>query len=347
MTFSKERFVIYRLFRLATSNLSLSRKVELVPWVCRASPKKNNQETKEEYYSRVRLVPDKICWADVYGLGVFMENANDISVELVHVYKDLLLIFRERRGRWTNNHLVMNNLILKSKGVRLSEIGIRHVIKDNKWLENSTHYLFVFALRCWRADYPLAYNNNSFTSFFNYSLKYYNELSWIGDICPDKLVLPIIDSPIKNELIKFENIIIYTCDKFMFKISLNNDNSRHGHVDGGSFTLHSPLINIVDRGIDDLGNSLLKKSDQHTFSTDNFDNINIEEGNIYIKNKFYSIRIDMLLNEWTIDVRDKTVFNIARELGSETYFTAYGLRRQFDPLIVRSLSLGETGLKVN
>jgi hypothetical protein len=262
--------------------------------VFQLSPKLNPELTKEENFAFHRglkinnvekLNELKIVWQDIYGLGVRIEKLLLIncSKEILLVYGYLLYIFRENRGRYTNNHLLMNILILLRLKEHLNEIfniqfnndelkfSIDSCWDGEHFLEESSYYLFLLG---WRFS---QLNKNPFITdlrvcnsilFYNSLLRLHNSISWIGDISPDPINIEYGDRDfnenVKLKAFNFGFMIYVQSQYFKFKISTSNISKRHGHEDFGQVVLHSENLKILDKGIDDLSNNYLKTSHVHS-----------------------------------------------------------------------------------
>lgn len=233
-------------------------------------------------FNEVDLISLPICWRDVYGISLRLEHILDNNIEVSKDYLNLIYCiascFLEYRGKFTNNHYLMNLLILErfseySDNKRYFkpselEVAYNYVFEENFFLERSSHYLFIISLRLNKIQ------NEEFRSIFNKDLldyyesiiPYYNCLTWLGDICPDKVQLSQLKRNPENSLIylNFGSFIFFKTPSSVLKISLNDSMLRHGHEDYGSLVLYNDIFQLVDLGIDDLSNKKYKLKNLHS-----------------------------------------------------------------------------------
>tara|TARA_Y100001958_G_scaffold159888_1_gene163970 strand:+ start:7625 stop:8791 length:1167 start_codon:yes stop_codon:yes gene_type:complete len=290
--FSRERFLIYRLYKLVffsfKNKLVFKDFFDLFFLTIKNSPKKKTEISKESYYKFFRglhlnnlksISNLPIVWGDIYGVGVRLEHLMNIKI-IDNNYSKLLALllgcFLEYRGKYTNNHLLMNLLILYRY---FNEIGddenkirilkkIYHAEKflfqDNYFLENSSHYLFLLGYRLQHVKMLSNINYINALKYFNILKSYYNKISWLGDISPDPLEIRYNNLKInKMHFYNYGFMIFVASPNYFIKLSISNSRLRHGHNDIGQLIFCSKDLNIYDRGIDDLSNTNLKTKNQH------------------------------------------------------------------------------------
>jgi hypothetical protein len=293
LAFSRERILVYRVLKWLhftfKFDLSASLFIKGIKQIL-ANPKLRKNLSIEENFAFYRgyhlsnsndITSLPICWRDVYGISVRLEHIMDSNIKVPSDYLNLIYLlascFVEDRGRFTNNHYLMNLLILKrfSEYYReklyftSSEVNVayNHVFKSNVFLERSSHYLFIISLRLSKIidkKFLSMFNKDIYT-FYESIIPYYSTITWLGDICPDKIKLDKIkygnnESPV---YLNFGYFIFFKVSNLILKISTNNSILRHGHKDYGSIVYHSESFQLVDLGINDLSNKKYKLSKLH------------------------------------------------------------------------------------
>lgn len=295
LIFYRRRILIYRIFKWAIYCLiyRVNFKVFFSSFkLLFFSGRINNQITLEENFKKYRgykfnsdeIENLKICWRDVYGIGCRIEHIldNNLSVDKLYLIKltHLLTCFREYNYTFTNNHLVMNLLIIKRANKILNIINeklikselkkaLNFVFKDGFFLEKSSHYLFLICHRLvMSSSYEIVKSINPNLVSYYYTLnKFYREISWLGDISPDYISLNSLnEKEIKNEsfFINMGSFIVFKNKFLIFKYSLSSGLDRHGHDDHGQVILFTKKLKIYDKGIDDLSNESLKVKSMHS-----------------------------------------------------------------------------------
>ena len=291
--FLRERILLYRILKWCVfakkNRLNLSIFINGIKLLS-VNPKLNRNISKEDNFSYFRgyhllhesdLVSLPICWKDVYGISMRLEHILDNNIEVSQDYLNLIYClascFVEHRGKFTNNHYLMNLLILErfsecnnqKKYFKLSdvEVAYNYVFKKNFFLERSSHYLFIISLRLSKIidNKFLSIFNKDIHTFYESIVPYYSTITWLGDICPDKIKLDKIkcrnnESPV---YLNFGYFIFFKVSNLILKISTNNAIRRHGHKDYGSIVYHSESFQLVDLGINDLSNKKYKLSKLH------------------------------------------------------------------------------------
>ena len=313
--FLRERILLYRILKwciFAKKNrLNLSIFINGIKLLS-VNPKLNRNISNEQNFFYFRgyhllneadLISLPICWKDVYGISMRLEHILDNNIKVSKDYLNLIYCiascFLEHRGKFTNNHYLMNLLILErfsecnnqKKYFKLSDVDVayNYVFKENFFLERSSHYLFIISLRLNKVQ------NNEFRSIFNEDLlkyyksiiPYYSCITWLGDICPDKIQLNQLKRNPENSLIylNFGSFIFFKTPSSVLKISLNDSILRHGHEDYGSIVLYNDIFQLVDLGIDDLSNKKYKLKNLHSqYELGKF--IKVEKENKHFKINF-------------------------------------------------------------
>ena len=223
-------------------------------------------------------------WDDVYGIGVRIEHVldNDIKIdsEYLKVWANLLFCFLEDRSKFSNNHFLMNILILKrlSNSINLTFeknqiIFLKRVLnmflkliflkKEVLIIFSIGHRLILSSLKNFQFDKSGIVEK--IIIYYLKMLKYAENTTWIGDISPDKINFNKInfnklynETYNKTDIINFGSFIFGYSPNFILKISIDNSIVRHGHEDYGSIVFCSDKLNVLI-GIDDLSNQELKK----------------------------------------------------------------------------------------
>lgn len=312
LIFYRERILIYRIIKwiiyFFTSDLEINIFLKGLSYILK-NPKINKKISQEENFKNFRGYNFKslkeiknlpILWNDIYGISIRLEYLMDKNLTNDKNYNNLLfnliICYLEKRKEYTNNHLLNNYLILK----RYSELSgkkfnfksdhiktaYNYVYSNNIFHERSSNYLFLISLRINKIK------DLNFKNIFDEEIKYFSKIllkdfyriTWLGDITPDLIKIKNIKSEEKNLyycnfgtfiFIKFKNQII--------KISINNKIQKHGHDDFGSIIYLNNKLQIVDPGIDDLGNLKLKNKLSHAnFQLGEFKNLEIKQDEILI-----------------------------------------------------------------
>jgi len=298
--FFRERIFFYRIYKFLRyySYYNDFDFLKAIKYILK-NPNNNKKSSKETFYFHFRGYNSKnavylqdlpFVWSDVYGIGVRIEHVldNDIKVhvEYLKVWANLLFCFLEDRSKFSNNHFLMNILILKrlSKSINLNfekeldflfEKSFKHVFNDNFFKERSSNYLFLVGHRIILSSFKNSQFDRSgiiekIIIYYVMMFKYAESTTWIGDISPDKINFNKINinelsNEIKNEIgvINFGSFVFGYSPNFILKISIDNCIIKHGHEDYGSIVFCSDKLNIFDIGIDDLSNQELKKNNNH------------------------------------------------------------------------------------
>jgi len=328
--FFRERIFLYRLYKFLRYYFSYNDFDFLIAikYVLK-NPIHKKKSSKESFYFQYRGYNSKnvtylqelpFVWNDVYGIGVRIEHVLDndikIDIEYLKVWANLLFCFLEDRSKFSNNHFLMNILILKrlSNNINLTfekeldfllEKSFKYVFKANFFEERSSNYLFLIGHRLILSSFKnLQFDKcGIFEKIIIYYLKmfkYAENTTWIGDISPDKINFNKIKSNKlyneinnKSDIINFGSFIFGYSPNFILKISIDNSLVRHGHEDYGSVVFNSDKLNIFDMGIDDLSNQELKKNKNHySFKFGKFKTI-LKNDNFNILFENCSINMDL------------------------------------------------------
>ena len=331
--FFRERIFFYRVYKFLRYYFSYNEFdfLKALKYILK-NPIYNKKSSKETFYFHFRGYNSKnavylqdlpFVWSDVYGIGVRIEHVldNDIKVhvEYLKVWANLLFCFLEDRSKFSNNHFLMNILILKrlSNSINLNfekeldflfENSFKYVFNDNFFKERSSNYLFLVGHRLILSSFK----NYQFDRFgmiekiiiyYLKMFKYAESTTWIGDISPDKINFKKINlKKLYNEknneigVINFGSFIFGYSPNFILKISIDNCIVKHGHEDYGSIIFCSDKLNIFDIGIDDLSNEELKKNKNHySFKLGKFKKILKNDNfNILFENCLISMNKDNL-----------------------------------------------------
>ena len=127
--FLRERILLYRILKwciFAKKNrLNLSIFINGIKLLS-VNPKLNRNISNEQNFFYFRgyhllneadLISLPICWKDVYGISMRLEHILDNNIKVSKDYLNLIYCiascFLEHRGKFTNNHYLMNLLILE------------------------------------------------------------------------------------------------------------------------------------------------------------------------------------------------------------------------------------------
>lgn len=292
--FYRDEFVLIRLARWifwrVQHESNLSDDVKSIIVLLKPSPKLDKALTKEANYRAVRSQENvfdyasiRVIWKDIYGLGVKIENHinNGLSNPSdIRYLVNILYALLEHRGKWTNNHLIMNLLILRrffsitkneAELLRVDDLLVEYervIWQNSYYLEESSHYLFLLGLRTYRSGATvLSRNYKTAQDFYVGVLPFYKNLTWIGDISPDVINIPAF----KESNNMFEKLILdvgfmvcIVSRTYVLKISLSDSSERHGHSDKGQLVFCSSQDEVCDIGIDDLANTVFSRKEAHS-----------------------------------------------------------------------------------
>ena len=297
--FYRERIFFYRIYKFFKYYFSFNDFNFLIAIKYVLKNPTYKKSSKESFYFQYRGYNSKnaaylqklpFVWDDVYGIGVRIEHVldNDIKIdsEYLKVWANLLFCFLEDRSKFSNNHFLMNILILKrlSNSINLSfekeldyllEKSFKYVFKANFFEERSSNYLFLIGHRLILSSLKnFQFDKSGIVEkiiiYYLKMLKYAENTTWIGDISPDKINFNKInfnklynETYNKTDIINFGSFIFGYSPNFILKISIDNSIVRHGHEDYGSIVFCSDKLNVFDIGIDDLSNQELKKKKNH------------------------------------------------------------------------------------
>ncbi|MDA7805106.1 hypothetical protein N8991_03510 [Schleiferiaceae bacterium] len=348
LIFFRERFLIYRLFKIIkyyAGNNDFSFSIALKYVI--ANPVRVKSISIEKYFYRYRgysshlpayLQELPFVWQDVYGIGMRIEHVLDndinINIEYLKVWANLLYCFVENRLCYTNNHFLMNALILKRLSLHVSlpfdseldsliDQGFKYVFKSNFFLERSSNYLFLIGHRLVLADYRnFVKNENEIIDkiivYYRETLKYAERTTWIGDISPDIFDSTKVDSSklynksdVICDILNFGSFIFVYAPNYILKISLDNKIERHGHEDYGSVVLCSDTVNIYDVGIEDLAYKEYKEAACHnSFGIGDFiEIIRDKQKVIHFSNCSIFVEEDKVVFEYKVRPRLKFLTN--------------------------------------